>query len=110
MTRSTLLLFCFAALLWLTACAAGPEIPEALREVTEKARADLAVREGVAASEVQVRLVQFETWADASLGCPRPGQLYAQVITEGYRIVLTTKGGEHRYHGATGRDPTLCQN
>ncbi|MEE9254161.1 MAG: hypothetical protein V3U43_04460 [Pseudomonadales bacterium] len=98
------------SLLWLAACAAGPEIPEALREVAEQARADLASREGVAASEVGVLVAQFETWADGSLGCPRPGQFYAQIITEGYRIVLTTKSGEHRYHGAVGRDPILCQN
>jgi hypothetical protein len=28
-------------------------------------------------------------WSDASLGCPEPGRVYAQVIVEGYRIVAS---------------------
>lgn len=102
--------FSLILLLALAACAPGPAIPDALRGPVEKAKADLASREGVAPGSIEVRVAEPQTWPDASLGCPQPGRFYAQVITEGYRIVLATDSGEYSYHGATGRDPILCQN
>ena len=32
------------------------------------------------------------TWPDASLGCPQPGAVYAQVLTRGFRVVLKANG------------------
>ena len=99
-----------ATLLFVMACAPGPQIPEGLTGAADAAVEDLAARESVDAGAIVVTAGEFVTWPDASLGCPRPGQFYAQVITEGYRIVLTTESSEHAYHGATGRAPVLCQN
>jgi len=39
-----------------------------------------------------------KSWSDTSLGCPRPGMFYAQVITPGYLITLEVKGEKYEYH------------
>lgn len=83
---------------------ATPEPGEsALDPVLESAaRRDLAQRLGIAATVVTVRSVESVDWPDASLGCPQPGMMYAQVITPGYRIVLEADGQRYEYHGSTG--------
>lgn len=40
------------------------------------------------------------TWSDTSLGCPQPGQVYAQVLTPGYRITLYAPTLIYEYHVA----------
>lgn len=60
--------------------------------------ADLAQRLGLPESAITVRTVESVEWPDASLGCPRPGMMYAQVITPGYRIVLEAAGQTYEYH------------
>ncbi len=37
-------------------------------------------------------------WNDASLGCPMPGLVYAQVITPGFRLVFDYQGQQNEYH------------
>ncbi len=60
--------------------------------------ADLAQRLGLPESAINVRTVESVEWPDASLGCPRPGMMYAQVVTPGYRIVLEAGGKLYEYH------------
>jgi hypothetical protein len=59
---------------------------------------DLAARLKIAPDNVQVVSVQAMDWPDTSLGCPQPGMFYAQVITPGYRIVLSAEGDQFEYH------------
>ena len=49
-------------------------------------------------------LVSFEPveWHDASLGCPKPVRMHAQVITPGFRLVFEYQGQRYEYH--TDRD------
>ncbi len=48
-------------------------------------------------------------WSDASLGCPEPGQVYAQVITPGYRVLLEAAGKEYEVHtDQIGRSAVIC--
>ena len=42
--------------------------------------------------------IELIDWPDASLGCPKPGYLYAQVITPGYRITFDLNGVIHKIH------------
>ncbi len=49
----------------------------------------------VPAEEVEVLSVESYEWPDASLGCPEPGKSYAQVITPGYRVILSARGEEY---------------
>jgi hypothetical protein len=49
---------------------------------------------------LRVRLVEITpyTWTDTSLGCPSPDVVYAPVLVDGYRIVLTTGEQYHLFH------------
>jgi hypothetical protein len=71
---------------------------------------DLAGRQGLAPEAVRVASVEAVEWPDASLGCPQPGMMYAQVITPGYRVVLEAEGQTYEYHTDEGRFVVLCDN
>jgi len=77
---------------------AGASDPEASGPLVELAKADLADRIGIDREQITVVSVKAVDWPDASLGCPEPGMLYAQVITPGYRIVLSHDGETYEYH------------
>jgi hypothetical protein len=73
-----------------------------------EAVADLAGRIGVDASAITVTRHDEVSWSDGSLGCPKPGYNYIQVITAGYLIVLTADGRDYEYHGKPGSSPFYC--
>jgi hypothetical protein len=81
--------------------------PVALQE-TNAAIDDLSKRTGIPVSDIKVVSVEAVEWPDTSVGCPRPGMMYAQVITPGYRIVLEAGGETYEYHSA-GAGVGLCQ-
>lgn len=56
-------------------------------------------------SEAEIAVLSFEqvVWPDSSLGAPRPGQAYLQVLTPGYRVVLAAGGQNYVYHTDMGR-------
>jgi hypothetical protein len=70
--------------------------------------ADLSAR--LSPDPAQVRLVSIESvsWPDASLGCPQPGQSYAEIIVPGYRIILEVGRHEYPYHTDTRDNFILC--
>ena len=48
-------------------------------------------------------------WPDASLGCPREGEGYAQVITPGYKLVFDLAGTPYAVHAnADGSQMVIC--
>ena len=67
-------------------------------DLVRQASADLATRLAVPPDQIQVVSVDEVEWRDSSLGVPQPGQMYAQVITPGYRIILQAQGKRYRYH------------
>ena len=69
-----------------------PESP-----LIEEAKADLAHRLDIAVEQIQVLTVASRQWPDASLGCPQPDMMYAQVITPGFQIILSAAGKEYDY-------------
>ncbi len=48
----------------------------------------------------RIRLVSIESyeWTDSSLGCPVEGQMYSQILADGYRVVLQAGDVEYLYH------------
>ena len=74
-------------------------------------RAMIAAREAYAEAQVVPyfgpALVAFEPveWPDAGLGCPKPGMMYAQVVTPGFRLAFEYEGQQYEYH--TDRDGTV---
>lgn len=63
-------------------------------EVADELRMKVAAEIDVSPDALTVLSMERVTWRDASLGCPEPGKMYAQVLTEGWRVV---------YQGAEGR-------
>ena len=85
------------------------QIDPGLQPYIEIAVADLATRLAVTAAAVTVTSATVVEWPDSSLGCPAPGQLYAQVITDGALIVLAVDGTAYHYHASGSRPPFLCE-
>jgi hypothetical protein len=74
----------------------------------QKALADAAAHLGVNAEMLTVVQVEAKQWPDASLGCPQPGQFYAQVVTPGYLILIRGDGHELEYHTDQRETIVLC--
>lgn len=69
--------------------------------------ADLEGR-GVATDDVELVSAEQVTWNDGSLGCPKPGQSYMQVIVDGMRVIVRADGKEYDYRFGTSDAPKLC--
>ena len=87
----------------------GASDPEASEPLVGLAKADLSNRTGVDREQIMVVSVTAVDWPDASLGCPEPGMFYAQVITPGYKIVLSHDGERYEYHTDRSNRVVLCQ-
>ncbi len=59
--------------------------------------------------EIQVVSWEPVEWPDASLGAPRHGRMYAQVITPGYKVILQARGRRYEYHTDMGRRVVLAR-
>jgi hypothetical protein len=77
-------------------------------EMIAAAKADAVQRTGKSEKEVTVVSAERVTWSDASVGCPAPGRMYAQVMTPGYRIVLKVGQDQLSYHAGSVGKPVLC--
>jgi len=70
----------------------------------------LAAELDISTEQVVVLSSEPVEWSDASLGCPQPGMMYAQVITPGHRFFLQAKGKEYEVHtDQTGQSVVICQ-
>ncbi len=66
--------------------------------------AQLAQQLGLTAGDIEVLRQEQVTWPDSSLGCPRPGMAYMQVLVDGLLLVLQARGRQYQFHaGANGR-------
>lgn len=98
-----------AALPTMTPSSPSPTPSEPAGSLLSSLPAQAAVR--IAAAElglspdaITVESVEELDWPDASLGCPQPGMLYAQVITPGHRVIVVAGGRKYAVHlDANGR-------
>lgn len=70
----------------------------------EEIVADTVDRTDVLVSDVEVTSIDAMTFNDASLGCPEPGKMYAQVLTSGFIVLVDADGAELDYRVAEGSD------
>ena len=89
--------------------ASAEQIDPGLKPFIDLAVTDLATRLSIDATEVGVSSATLVEWPDSSLGCPQPGQQYAQVSTDGALIVLTADNNTYRYHAGGSTTPFLCE-
>lgn len=88
----------------------GTAYPPELTGIIDLAIDDLVrAVPGVDASAVNVVEVAEVTWSDAGLGCPEPGFSYAQVVTDGLRIVLEAGGQTYDYRSGDDAQPRRCE-
>jgi len=85
---------------------AAPNGPDA--RMGELARAALAQELAVADADITVVAVEETVWRDSSLGCPKPGLNYLQVLTPGYKITLEAQGKRYEYHSDANRRVVRC--
>jgi hypothetical protein len=85
----------------------GPDA--AAQAARDAALRDASTHLGVNASDLRVERIEPRQWPDASLGCPRPGVLYAQVVTPGYLLVISGGSKTLEYHTDERGRVALCQ-
>ena len=76
----------------------------------EQAREDLACRKGADKGLITAVKIEAVDWPDTSLGCPQPDMVYAQVITPGFRIVLSCADRTYVYHSDRGNRVVYCED
>lgn len=82
-----------------------------LARLIERAQEQLQEEIGAAPEDITVAESEAVTWPDAGLGCPDPDEVYAAVLTPGYRLLLEAEGESYAFH--TDGDPegriVLCR-
>jgi hypothetical protein len=83
------------------------EVPQ---EILALFRDDLARRALVKPETITVVSATEQQWPDGSLGCPKPGEMYTQMIVPGYRVVLRAGGEKYAYHSDQRGKFVVCAN
>lgn len=65
---------------------------------------------GLAEDSFTIIKAEARQWPDSSLGCPLPGMMYLQVITDGYQIVLKGEGEIYDFRSGSSGKFFLCPN
>ncbi len=86
----------------------APVTGEVPAEVMIAATADLASRTGLDPTTFKVVHSEQAMWPDGSLGCRVPGQMYIQVVTPGYWIVLEADGKPYDYRATDKGVVRMC--
>lgn len=68
------------------------------KRMVELAQQALAREMSLQAADTTLITIAPVEWNDGSLGCPKPGMNYLQVITPGYLITLEAQGQRYEYH------------
>jgi hypothetical protein len=68
------------------------------KKMLELAQQALARELNLQAADATLITIAPVEWSDGSLGCPKPGMNYLQVITPGYQITLEAQGQRYEYH------------
>ncbi len=78
--------------------------PDAETQELGKLQAQVAEQVGISATALTLISVEEVTWPDASLGCPQPDMMYAQVLTPGWRMMfMDAQGKEYQVHTSEDR-------
>jgi hypothetical protein len=80
-----------------------------LTELTEQSRKDLASRLNMDVAGVTVVEARHVTWPDSSAGCPKPGYMYMQMLTEGALIRLRADNQTYHYHSKGKGTAVFCE-
>lgn len=82
--------------------------PMATTVAADLAIVNIADELGLAEAAIEIVSNEPRNWSDASLGCPREGELYAQAITPGFEIVISAEGQEMTFHADEAGNIVRC--
>ena len=77
--------------------------------VVKLAKEDLAKSLKIEISQIITENLETVQWSDISLGCPKEGFLYAQVITPGYKVIFSYNKKLYEYHTDLRSSFAKCQ-
>ena len=109
--RTTRRLLMSLLLLMLAALPMAAQVEETPDVITEAVDA-LSVRLDTSLTLADLDRYYFEdrTFDSAALGCPQPGQVYAEVLTDGYQFLLTYNNTTYEYHVSDAGDVAFCES
>jgi hypothetical protein len=87
----------------------SPLVEEVPAEILEGIITDLVQRTGAARGDIQAVKAEAVVWNDASLGCPKKGEVYIQILIKGYWVILEVEGVEYDYRVSGTGHFTLCE-
>lgn len=87
--------------------ASQPDRDKAREQAIERAKTVLGEKLHVAPSHFTLESAKEATWPNSALGCPEPDHMYAQVISEGWAVVLKADDTTHEVH-ISGRRAVVC--
>lgn len=85
------------------------DVGEVPREIMEEIIADLVERSGAEVSGITIIRAEAVVWNDGALGCAKPGEVYIQVLLNGYRVILEAEGLYYDYRITDSGDYKLCE-
>lgn len=90
--------------------------PESSSNPEAQSAVDAAMRDAagrlslaIGAGDIRVQQVTPREWPDSSLGCPRQGEMYSQIVTPGYLVMISAAGKQLEYHADSRGHIVLCQ-
>lgn len=90
-----------------TATAGSGAVPD---EVLQPILAAAANEAGVDRDALVIVRAERVTWSDTSLGCPNPDEMYAQVLVDGYWVVIEAGGTTLDYRVNDSGEFRRCEN
>lgn len=76
-------------------------------DLIAKIKIDVSSRYKIDQKEITIAKVEKTDWPNSSLGCPKPGMLYLQMITRGYTVTVSAQGKNYTYHTSL-KEITTC--
>lgn len=65
--------------------------------------------EGITPPMIAVKSFEQEEFSNTALGCPEEGKMYSEVITPGYRVILSAQGKDYDYRLDGKENVVLCE-
>ena len=80
-----------------------PPVPAEARSLVDLAKSDLSQRKAIPKEQIGLVSLEEVDWPNGSLGYPKPGMVYIQVIIPGYRVILSDGTNTYEYHTDKGQ-------
>lgn len=85
---------------------APSEVPS---EIMEEIISDLVERSSAENNKIDIIRAEAVVWNDGSLGCSKPGEVYIQMLINGYWVVFDVEGVEYDYRASDSGHFKLCE-